>query len=557
MRRFITASDVEIIALTGQDTLYVDEDDVVTSVAREMAEKLGVTIVERSAKPEETVPVEATSVSTLSEPPAPDPSQVSASGKPWVPGDLVARAAPTENKSSLSKPWERVVLKNGTIVWPGEGTFVGDICIDQGRIDSIHAAIGSTNTPGIDISGKHVMPGIIDPHVHLGIFTPFVVDVRDETRAGVWGGVTTIGCYLYDKESYLPKLDGLFEAVERYSSADVFFRPTISSRQHLEEIPQYVNDYGIRAFKIYMSGVPGLIPDVDDGFMTQVYEKLMETGQTCTLCIHAENPSLIRWATERIMATDGSQTSVQEWSETHPHIAEEEAIRRASFFAKGFPTVSTYFVHVSTKAGIEAISQIKCETDNILAETTSPYLLFSIEKVKGNVPKWLPPLRSKESTEALWEKLRQGKIDCIGTDSVPMSPEIKGLDRGIWDAMPNAPLLEHHLPGILTEGVSRRGVPMALIVDLMTRRPAQICGLYPEKGSLVPGTEADLVVVDMDRWERVSKERIRSAASFSLFEGEILTGWPDMVIKGGRVVIKDGEWVSDPNPCQVLHQRRS
>ena len=176
--------------------------------------------------------------------------------------------------------------------------------------------------------------------------------------------------------------------------------------------------------------------------------------------------------------------------------------------------------------------------------------------MEGNVPKWLPPLRSKESAEALWEKLRQGKIDCIGTDSVPMSPEIKGLDRSIWDAMPNAPLLEHHLPGILTEGVGRREIPMALIVDLMTRKPAQIFGIYPEKGSLVPGTEADLVVVDMDRWERVIKERVRSAASFSLFEGQVLTGWPDMVIKGGKIVIKDGEWLADPNPCQVLHRRR-
>jgi len=115
--------------------------------------------------------------------------------------------------------------------------------------------------------------------------------------------------------------------------------------------------------------------------------------------------------------------------------------------------------------------------------------------------------------------------------------------------------LEHHLPGILTEGVGRREIPMALIVDLMTRKPAQIFGIYPEKGSLVPGTEADLVVVDMDRWERVIKERVRSAASFSLFEGQVLTGWPDMVIKGGRIVIKDGEWLADPNPCQVLHRR--
>jgi dihydropyrimidinase len=364
--------------------------------------------------------------------------------------------------------------------------------------------------------------------------------------------VTTLGCFLYDKESYLPKIEHLSQKVKAHSLADVMFHLTISTQQHLDEIPQYVHQYGIRSFKIYMSGVPGIIPDIDDGFMTRVYEKLVETRQRCTVCIHAENASLVRWATEEIMAKDGMRTSVQEWSETHPPIAEEEAIRRAALLTKEFEGVFTYFVHVSTKEGIRAISQIKHDSPHVFAETTSPYLLFSIEKAKGNIPKWLPPLRNKESVETLWEMLKKGRIDSLGTDSVPMSREIKGLERSVWEAMPNAPSMEFHLPGLLTEGVAHRKIPMATLLDLMTRRPAEIFGIFPQKGSLLPGADADLVVVDMDRWHRVSRDRIKSSTPFSLYEDHVLTGWPVIVIKGGRLIIKDGNWVADPPPSQVL-----
>ena len=528
MKRFITSSDVEILSLTGQRTLSIDEEDIVTSVAQEMAAKLGITIIQGSSPLSQT--------------------------RPWTSSELYEKPA---GNITASGHLGEIVLKNGTIVWPGQGLFKGDIHISQGKILAIHYLEEATSrgSQEIDIKGKYVLPGVIDPHVHLGIFTPFEIDAKKETRAGLWGGVTTLGCFLYDKESYLPKLEHLFRQVRNYSLADVFFHLTIATAQHLEEIPRYVHEYGIRSFKIYMSGVPGIIPDIDDGFMMRVYERLMSTGQRCTVCIHAENASLVRWTTEEIMAKDGMRTSVQEWSETHPSIAEEEAIRRATLLTKEFEGVPTYFVHVSTKNGIEAVSQIKCDATQILVETTSPYLLFSIEKAKGNIPKWLPPLRNRESLEALWRNLKKGKIDSIGTDSVPMSQEIKGLDKSVWEAMPNAPTMEFHLPGILTEGVIHRKIPFPKVIDLMTRRPAEIFGVFPQKGSLMPGSDADLVVVDIERWHRVSKAQIKSATPFSLYEDQVLTGWPVIVIKGGRVVVKDGEWVADPPPSQVLMRK--
>lgn len=544
MRRFITASDVEILILTGQKTLYVDEEDIVTGVAREMAAKLGVSIVAGSP-PEDGVEEKAKAS------PSSDAQKHPEFSSPWLPSEFDRRLL---GGSVGAEKRDGIILKNGKLVWPGQGIFQSDIYISGGKIVSIHQPAKVSAVEEIDVSGKYILPGVIDPHVHLGIFAPFEQDAKDETKAGLWGGVTTLGCYLYEKESYLPKLEQLYKKTKAHSFADIFFHFTISTEVHLQEIPRYIDEYGIHSFKMYMCGVPGIIPDIDDGFMRRVYEKLAETGQKCTVCIHAENPSLVRWATEEIAAKDGMKTSVQEWSETHPPLAEQEAIRRAAFLTKEFEEISTYFVHVSTKGGIEAVSRIKCDTNNIYAETTSPYLLFTIEKAKGNIPKWLPPLRDKESQEALWKKLKQGKIDSLGTDSVPMSPEVKGLDRSVWEAMPNAPSMEHHLAGILTEGVSRRGISIETVVDLMTRKPAEIFGIFPRKGCLWPGSDADVVVVDMERWQKVEREKIRSGATFSLFEEQMLTGWPVIVIKGGKLVVKDGKWIADPAASQVLNE---
>jgi dihydropyrimidinase len=532
MRRFITAHDVEVVSFTGRSVLYIDEDDVVLAVAREMAGKLGVRIEKRGK--DETTPA----------PQPPEPSRSPAA--PFVPAEFLERPAQKQQAAS------DIVLRNGTVVWPGQGTLRADISIAQGKIASIQSSCPTGSARELDISGKYVIPGVIDPHVHLGIFNSLETDLQVETKAALWGGVTTIGCFRYEQDSYLPKLDAFIETVEKHSSVDLILHLTLSTEQHLEEIPRYVEEYGLRSFKIYMSGVPGIIPDVDDSFMRRVYEKLRGTGKRSTVCIHAENPCLVRWATEVIRGQNGKTTSVQEWSETHPPLAEEEAIRRAGFLTKEFDGVSTYFVHVSTKGGIEAVSQMKCGADNLYAETTSPYLLFTIEDVRGNIPKWLPPLRDRASREALWSMLERGKIDTLGTDSVPMSEEIKGLDKSVWEAMPNAPLMEHHLPGLLTEGVARRKLPMDGLIDRMTRRPAEIFAAYPRKGSLFPGTDADLVVVDLKRWQKVDKERLRSGSSFSLFEGQELTGWPSVVIKGGKMVIQDGEWVDEPGPGCLL-----
>lgn len=551
MRRFISASDVEMLSFIGQKTLYIDEGDVVTSIAKEMATKYGIKIVvgspPQNGQPEESSKPPATSVkpSTLNFVPDFAPSG------PWLPSEF-RKQFPAE--PAKEKIRDAILLRNGTIVWPGQGIFQGDIQIAKGKIVSILKSSEIQAAEEIDISGKFVFPGIIDPHVHLGIFAPFETDAKNETRAALWGGVTTIGCYLYEKESYLPKLEQFFKKVKTYSYADILFHLTLSTEQHLEDIPRCVNDFGIRSFKIYMCGVEGIIPNIEDSFMRRVYEKLSAVGKKCVVCIHAENASLVRWATEDIASRDGMKTTVKEWSETHPALAEEEAIRRAAFLTREFKEVSTYFVHVSTKGGVEAVSKIKSEADNVYAETTSPYLLFTIERATGNIPKWLPPLRDRDSQEALWENLRRGKLDTLGTDSVPMSRDLKGLGKSVWEAIPNAPSMEHHLPGILTEGFIHRGIALEFLADLMTRRPAEIFGIFPQKGSLMPGCDADLVVVDMDRWLKVDKAQIKSASSFSLFEGKMLTGWTFLLVKGGKIVIKDGQWVMDPPSSQALNE---
>ena len=167
MKRFITASDVEFLSLTGQRTLHIDEEDIVTSVAHEMAAKLGITITQETSS--------------------------STQARPWTSPEF--RERPGGRQFPSERLGEEIVLKDGMIVWPGQGLFKGNIHISQGKIAGIYHSNESVpaGSQEIDITGKYVLPGIIDPHVHLGIFTAFEKDAEKETRAGLWGGVTTVG----------------------------------------------------------------------------------------------------------------------------------------------------------------------------------------------------------------------------------------------------------------------------------------------------------------------------------------------------------------------------
>ncbi|MFZ5648186.1 MAG: dihydroorotase [Bacillota bacterium] len=432
-----------------------------------------------------------------------------------------------------------LVIREGKVVIPGTGVIEADIAIEGDKISALGS--GLTGREEIVASGKYILPGIIDPHIHLGIFGDLAQEMETETRSGLMGGVTTVGCFMGGPNPYHPEFSDTIALAEGRINTDLFFHLGIMTPDQKDQIPRLIEDYGITSFKMYMSGIPGLIPDVDDGFLLRTFETAAAIGDGVIICVHAENPQINATTRSEVQGRLADGT-LADWSDTQPNYSEEEAVRRASYFA-GLAGNRLYFVHISTGESIRALSAIKPANPRISVETTSPYLSVTKLSDKGLLAKMVPPFREEASVDALWQGVKDNVVDTIGTDNVSQTLAVKQAEKGMWGAMPGYPALGTHLPVVLNHGVNKRGVSLLKVAELMSRKPAEIFGLYPQKGVIAPGTDADLVVVDLEKTVKVDHKNLGSYCDFSLYDGEELKGWPVMTIKSGRLVVKDGRVV--------------
>ncbi|MCL5265755.1 MAG: amidohydrolase family protein [Chloroflexi bacterium] len=444
-------------------------------------------------------------------------------------------------------------VENGTLVIPGLGLVRAAVGVKDGKVVAIaDESVLAGATRAVDARGKFVMPGVFEPHAHKGFFAGFEAEMRSETQSALAGGITTIGCFLGGTDSYLPTFAETVSAAERNASTDFVFHLVVGSRTQMAEIPQYAEQLGITSFKFYMCGLPGLIPHVDDAFLFEGFCKVAELGRSGIACVHAENAAMVDAATAYIQQIKPTGNLV-DWADTHPPAAEEEAIIRASFLARE-AGVRLYIVHLSTAAAARRLRQIRQEIKNVFVETTSAYLSVTKHWQGGLLAKMSPPLRDTQDVEELWHAVEDGVVDSIGTDDVAMPRSFKGLDKGIWGAFPGYPLWGAHLPVLLHEGYHKRGVDLLTLVEKITRRPAELFGIYPKKGTIAIGGDADLVVVDLNREQEVKAANLHSFADWSLYEGKLLRGWPVMTIKGGVVAMENNEIKVTPGAGKHLRR---
>ncbi len=443
---------------------------------------------------------------------------------------------------------------NGQVFIPGSGFFDLDVGVNQGKI-TVLARPGDVPEAGQTVyaQGKLVIPGVIDPHIHLGIFSDFDKECETETRAALAGGVTTVGVFMGGGESYLPQLGGLIDIVEQKASTDLFFHLSIFTDEQMAEMDEYHKQFGVTSFKFYMAGVKGVFPGVTDGFIYEGFKKIATMGERATACIHCEDQSMLDIAFERVSRETPNGT-LADWANTAPNMAEEQAIIRAYYLAEKAGN-RLYIVHISTKEGVDRFAEL-CEngTANAFGETTSAYLSVSKHDSLGLLCKMVPPLRDEQDIEGLWERVRDDTLASFGTDNVSMNRAIKQAEKGMLETMPGYPILQTHLPALLTEGYHKRNVPLETILTKATANPARIYGIYPQKGTISVGSDADLVVLDLDKEWTVKSEDLFSYGDFSLYEGKPLKGWPSVVVKGGRVAYQDGKILAEPGSGSFLRR---
>ena len=453
---------------------------------------------------------------------------------PFVPG-WMKEAGPLAPAPAVSLPSTgSLVLRGGHCLFPHRGALPLDIEIRDGKIHSLGENLSVPRSRTVEVGGMYLFPGAIDPHVHLGIFADFDKEIVTETRSALLNGVTTIGLYLGGQESYLPVLDEVIGKIETRSWCDVFIHLVILNRKQLEELPLYASRHGIRSFKTYMCGIPGLIPEVEDDFLLDLMDAVASLGSDAVLNIHAENHRLVRRATERIKKIAPFSDSLGEWEKTHPESAEAEAIQRAAFLSKE-SAARIYFVHLSCAESVHMAAVLKKKNENLFFETTSPYLTLDIEQDTRILYKMVPPVRRREDQQALWAGLADDVLDTIGSDHTPLSSEEKKAGVNLWDIPPGYPAVGTHLPSLLDQARKYR-FPFERLAEKTAASPAKIFGIYPRKGTLLPGSDADIVIVDPVLKKEATPKAAASRSDYCLHQGRMLTGWPVAVMKSGHVV---------------------
>ena len=409
-----------------------------------------------------------------------------------------------------------------------------DIEIGDGKIRSMGRELSQGEAATVDVTGQYIAPGIVDPHFHLGIFAPFDTEIVTETRSAVANGVTTVGLYLGGTQPYLKNLDEIIGKIQDHACCDVFLHLVILNQRQLEELPVYYSRYGITSFKTYMCGIPGLIPEIEDDFMMDLMEQVAALGKDTILNIHAENHRLVERATRRLQRLHPHPVSLQAWEQSHPGFAEAEAVQRAAYLSQQ-TGARIYFVHLSCEESLKVARRLKQNPGKFYFETSSPYLTLALEENIDYLNKMTPPIRKRSDRRALWQGLADDVLDAVGTDHTPLSATEKRSGASLWEFAPGYPAVGTHLASLL-DSAQKRGFPLLKLIEKLTAAPAAIFGIYPQKGTLLPGSDADLVIIDPSMEMAATPESSRSRSDFCLHQGKRLKGWPVGVVKGGQLV---------------------
>jgi dihydropyrimidinase len=411
----------------------------------------------------------------------------------------------------------------------------------------------------IDAQGRYVLPGLIDCHLHIG---PEYDNWQIASQAAALTGLTTLLPFVvYDdaKQETLPAAIGrLREEAEAASVLDVGFHFILNHQPYiLAGIPEAVR-LGVTSFKMFMTYKKRPNRMVSDEFMAKAMELIGRQGALCQL--HCENGDVLCYLEDRAIAA--GHTHPRDFPATCPDWTEEEAIHRAILIG-GLTGCPVYVVHLSTELGLERIKRAQAEGQRVWTETCPQYLLLSDAEMErlGPFAKIGPPLRPDKGPdrEALWRGVEQGFIATIASDHSPRVPSAKEPGwKNIFvypDGKPipfGAPSLETLVPLVYEEGVAKRGLPITWMARVLAENPARIFGLYPRKGAIRVGADADLTIWDPDGQTAIQAMHHLGVAGFTPYEGWTVRGRPTTTLVRGQVVLNDGRLEQKPGYGRYL-----
>jgi dihydroorotase len=428
-----------------------------------------------------------------------------------------------------------LVIHNGIVVSP-DAAIPASIAIKDGKVLAVGAAEAMPVAKQLlDAGGLHLLPGAIDVHVHFrDPGYPDKEDFATGTAAAAFGGVTTV----FDMPNTIPPT-GTGEilagkhAIAAASAHVDFGLYGLLGEDTIAHVPELI-DGGVIGFKLYMGNTFGNIPSPSTGAMLEAFEVVAQTGKRISL--HAETATIMARREAR-MAAAGRRDPLAHLA-ARPALVAIEAVSRAALLAE-WTGARIHILHISSADELRPLAEAKRRGVDITGETCPHYLMLSSDDYArcGGVIRVNPPVREARHQEPLWRALADGTVDMIATDHAPHTPEEK-TRNDIWSVDCGFPGVETQMPLMLTESAAGR-FSICDYVRWSAFNPARIWGLYPRKGTIAPGADADIAVVDLARSWTIDDAKIQSRSKISPWHGRAVTGLPIHTLVRGRFVMRD------------------
>jgi dihydropyrimidinase len=464
---------------------------------------------------------------------------------------LVAAVFFTVGRSNATA--QDLLIHGGTVV-TSEGSFAADVWVQGGIIVAVGRSLDVPDgVRRIDASGRLVLPGGIDPHVHLG--GSRADDYRTGSMAALAGGITTISNFAFASGDLT-----LVDAVDREAAliaeqalADVILHPNINDPStQAAQIPSLLAETGQASIKVFM--VTSAFDEQVRGYMST----MAAAGEAGILTmVHTEDGPILARAVEELTAQ--GKTSLEYFPDSRPILGEVVAMQRAVAMAEqtGAPI---YAVHVSSERALRVAQDAQARGLPVYVETRPIYLHFTrdrFDREDRGLYVGQPPLRGQNDQDALWAGLANGTIQVLGTDHVAYTRETK-LDPAQTISRHRAGLnnLQVVRPMLYSEGVVQGRITAERFVAVTSTNAAKLFGLYPQKGAIQVGSDADIVLWNASDTREIRDEDMFSGAAFSVYSGWTVTGWPTMTIRRGEIVFENGEILAEPGSGRLLSQRR-
>ena len=455
-----------------------------------------------------------------------------------------------------------VLIADSHVVLP-EGIVKTNIVIDNGRISALTNDVPLTDEY-IDGEGLVSVPGPIDPHVHYGVYSAIDEAAETESRAAAIGGVTTMMRMLRLPDAFTSSLPEQLDAMSRSHYVDYAVHASIFTPEQIDSMDFCVKR-NVRSFKIYMNlggevghvymdmrpGTSALVPsvvNVDDNIVKETVKRAADLH--CPVLVHAEDYEMCGCGIET--AKSKGLDGLSAWSDSRPPESEIKAIRTVSRFGREYDC-TIYFVHIGSDQALEQIAKERRLGTKIYVETCPHYLRLSYEEQYDYLAKVMPPIRTRQDQDAVWDAIAEGWVDTIGTDHVANRLQPKLGESDVWGALAGFPGVGTSIPILLNDGVNTGRMTLETFVDITSGNAAKIFGLRG-KGKIAVGYDADITMLDIKREMNVSSDMLGGFSDYSVYDGATLKGWPVRTIVRGEIVAEDFEMMVKPGYGRMVER---